>query len=633
MLWLSLAILLIGIIRLRVLATTESSGAPIDETYHFGWVLDTTAALSLPGLDLNGHALQIELQQNNLRYTPQEALPTFSIFREYWRGIGVYIVHAIIQSITPISGLTERLYLARFVNVCLAVILAWAAYGGITRAINNRQVALAVAALLSFTPTLSTSAASVTPEIGALTACLVLFIGLADLYRNGWSLRIGLELALGCLACLVTKNTSWPLIGVIGIMILRRAGLSWRAVFIAGLFPFAVAVTQLEPQGAAHWYRQHIPWTAWSNEDTFLANVDGNLSQLGSSSLHLDETSADRPVIQNLSEMILARMRGKVVTIGSWVRASAGASIVVPVLQQAHPGSEFIAVPGAEVTVIASGEWQFTSYRVEIPATAGYARLALWQMPGTATPVWYDSLVITVGEWDSASPPQFSNEAATQGTWGNRPFQNLLLNGSAEYQWWGVDSAKWTREYPINQRLFAWQDLSRTGPAYLTAARAIFVTLWGSFQNDMPGVTRWQAALIGILVMVGMVGQVIETSRNVRSGLRAQISSIPSWVLECWVLWICTYILIAFFRSDVSGAWINPFFSASGRFILPVLFPLFGLTLTGFGWLSPRRWQSGLLAGLVAAFFLLNIWMLLRVEWPYYYCEIVPRWSCIAALY
>jgi len=624
MLWLSLSILIVGLVRIRIIPITVANGAPIDETFHFGWVLDTVTALSSKGIQL-----QTDFQQTHPSYPPQGSLHPYSLFQEYWRGIGVYLPQAIVQLVVPISSMAERIYLARFVNLCFEVILACTAYVAMSQATPNRRIALTASILLSFIPTLSTSAATVTPEVPAFTACLLLFIALAQLYKNGWSFKTVFWLALGCLSCLLTKNTSWPVIGVIAILILRRAGLPWRVFLLGGAGLVIAAATQLRPEGAAHWYREHLPWEAWGSFDTFLAPVDLSTSKLGRNSLLISNVQEDRPIIQNLSVSSLSNIRGQTVTIGSWVRAPVGTPILLPIFQPSQDGFNFTILPGTENTIVASGDWQFAQYQLTLPVNLTYARISLRQTPNTQTPIQYDGLVLAIGSFSKDGRPQFSNEAATQGIWNENTFVNQLRNGSAESQWWGVDSAKWTKEYPVNQRLFALQDWERTWSGYIKAARAVFVTLWGSFQNDIPGLTPWQDASIGLILAIGLGGLLLRIMQQSQS----RPLPVPKWVLECWILWILVYLLIAFVRSDVSGAWTNSFFSATGRFIIPVLFPFLGLSLIGLDGLQRQPYRNWTLAGLVAFMFLLNLWMLLKVELPYYNCTALPRWICIASLY
>lgn len=627
---LSLSLILIGLVRIQTIPVLTLNGAPVDETYHFGRVIDTITLLNRWGLGSGGDQLQAEFQQANPTYGSLDQTP-YSLFNDYWQSIGIYLIQAVVQLAAPGLSLVERLYLARFVNTCCVVILVNLAYLATARALQNRGIALATAGVLGFVPTLSTSAASVTTEILAFVACLLIFNGLVDLYKNGWSGKVILWLFAGILSCLFTKNTSWPVIGIVIFMVLRRASVP-GLVFLAGALLVSLgAVTQFQPQGAAHWYREHLPLEAWEGYDTWLAPIDNQTSYLGHNSLILMGVASERPLIQHISDSTATRLQGQSVTIGSWVHAPAGTLILLPVLQQTSDEGSFVSFAEAEVTLTASGDWQFAQYHVLLPVRLNHIRIALWQIPGPQAPIQYDGLVMVADDFPEGSQPNFSDNAATDGVWNKQPFVNLLQNGSIEDQWWGVDSARWTIEFPVNQRLFAWQDNRRTTSAYFTAARSIFTTLWGSLQNDVPGSTRWQIAAIGLVLAMGLGGCLFYWIRPAH--ISPGQSSLTTWVIECWFVWLAIYLTMGLARADISGAWVNPYFYASGRFIIPVLFPLAGLALSGLSKLMSKFRRNWMLASLVALVFLLNTWMLLKVERPYYDCSAAPRWSCIASLY
>jgi len=122
----------------------------------------------------------------------------------------------------------------------------------------------------------------------------------------------------GVLLCLTTKISAWMVIGVTVVMLLRWLGISRRLLLAAGtvgVLLLGIAATWLlAPAGAAHWYRQFVPWDEAG--DAQLADIDED-ARIGRRALLLQSDDVDRPVLQYLPETLLPE---KVLLVGYFSR-------------------------------------------------------------------------------------------------------------------------------------------------------------------------------------------------------------------------------------------------------------------------------------------------------------------------
>ena len=178
----------------------------------------------------------------------------------------------------------------------------------------------------------------------------------------------------------------------------------------------------------------------------------------------------------------------------------------------------------------------------------------------------------------------------------------------------------------MNGQLFSLYDIERTGTGYLSGIRSIFVTFWGSFVGgDWPGLARWHYGVIAGLLLVSGLGWL---RRIFRMGLFPQ--AMPLSIAFTFLLAVLMYLFVGVFRMEISAEWAPPLFYATGRHVMPAITMVVLLTLGGLTHLFSKRVLLTVLALLVAGAFLANTWMLLRVELPYFGCQMEVLWDCTA---
>ena len=106
--------------------------------------------------------------------------------------------------------------------------------------------------------------------------------------------------------------------------------------------------------------------------------------------------------------------------------------------------------------------------------------------------------------------------------------------------------------------------------------------------------------------------------------------SMPLSIAFTFLLAVLMYLFIGVFRMEISAEWAPPLFYATGRHVMPAITMVVLLTLGGLTHLFSKRVLLTVLALLVAGAFLANTWMLLRVEIPYFSCQMEVLWDCTA---
>ena len=107
----------------------------------------------------------------------------------------------------------------------------------------------------------------------------------------------------------------------------------------------------------------------------------------------------------------------------------------------------------------ATGDWEFRALTTRI--NPGAEHLAMVLHPVLAGSAVYDDLVVVLGGFNTAIPPQFDSTAANSGSWGGTQFTNLLRNGSAEQRWPRIRFVR-LLAYEPNQMLWGLLSWQRT---------------------------------------------------------------------------------------------------------------------------------------------------------------------------
>ncbi len=651
---------------LRVMATplVDNLGGFPDEVFHFARSLQRARTLALhSGLPLP----RFSAEELNALGTRFDDLCGFGIGSAAEcerntggmpagsgavRGGGVYLLHGLVQLLLPVSDTHSRVLLGRMAALGVGFALAWVMYRLGRELFFERRIAAAAAALTVLLPSVSGILSTLSTEGPALLALALILWAAVAVYLRGFSAARLFGLGLAILAAMFTKITALAVLPVAVLLLLHRAGFRWRGLLLSVLFgvaapaaAFGMMMLATLPVGAAHWYFERAPAMVpihgmsaelarhvidRTEDDVVLPPPLGRMAFSTEWSLGHDTNG----VVQFLPARVSRQLRGMRITVGAWMKAPAGSAVTAPEVILATDNGRQSALRGR--VFMASGDWQFAAYEVQLPARMPDVgvRLRSEKTVDFRLATLWDGVTLAAGSYlASGQPPVYDDAAATAGEWGGTRFVNLLKNGSSEAAWrdvpiglkWFVakyGTGTWTNR--LDGQLFSLYDFERTAPGYLVGLRAIFATFWGSFVGgDWPGLARWHYGVAaGVLVLAGL-----GWLRRIL-GRAVMPEAMPASVAFAFLLAALLYLLIGVARADVSAEWVPPLFYATGRHVLPAITPVMLLTVGGLAQLFSRRATRMVLALLIAGVFLANTWMLLRVELPYFNCPLEIRWAC-----
>jgi len=529
-----------------------------------------------------------------------------------YRGIAYYLPQSIVQlALPPSIGESQRLLAARLVTLSLNGFIIGLAYITIRELFpRQRPLALATAGLAAFIPSFSDMMSGVNLDAGAAFVGALIIYTLARIIRRGLTLArltaLVVEVGLGY----TLKGTVWPLFLVIAFAFWLR--LSGRIRLVAvGLVVLggAAALVGFKPfnwRGTANWFYQ-------TSYQTVLPERTDTSSVVGRYSL---EAAAQEGlyVVQYLPERVVQQLRGKAVTYGVWARTPTGsATVPLPVLD---PGGE-----GADRKLLLSAAWHFYGAVTQVPA--GAENLGLF-LGGDA--VWYDGMVVAEGDFPTDRAPDYAH-----GTWGGRPFVNLLENPSAEDVWPQV-APDVGSPYLLNNRIAAVLAWRRTLPAWFGLTRWLLANFWSSFGGLLPGLSSAQMILPGLLTALAGAGVALVVVRDLPRRtvpFESDSARLGFWMLVAAGLAV---IFLVLYRADLVPnqpamlIWSSARHASAGRIALAAL-----LAMGLLRWV-PRRWQRWTIAIGLAALFLVNTYIFLQVQYPFQHCALPVVTDCLSSI-
>ena len=663
----------------------DNQGGFPDELFHFARSLQSTVDLAevmgIPEPDLNAiNLLKFSTRVDTvcelgfedpdlcLNFIETGRFNKIPIGSGKVRGRGVYLLHGLTQLLLPESDIKSRLISGRIFAICIGIVMIYVVYSLAYLLFDDGRLAIASAALVALMPSVSNIISVVSTEGPALLAVGLVLLASANIAIRGYSLPWLLGLCFGIVACLFTKMTAIVPLPIVGLLLLHKAGFRWRWLLLASLFVFTTIVMVYRTYapskiGVAHWYIERNPGDVsihgtpvdlayqgysksfgdglqdsryymgkWAIVNTYCENYidqDQFVDILDPNKMAVRRCGNVRPIVQFLPNRVARNLAGKRLTIGSWVTSQEGETFRSPDILLTYDNSRQDTLEG--VSYVANGDWQFVAHEVQIPDDVNGIGVRLYVEDKI---VAWDGLTLVEGSFaGSGEPPVFDDVTATSGQWSGSRFTNILKNGSAEKSWKGVPeeivslmkkygSGTWANR--LNGQLFTLYDLDRTGVGYTAGIRAMFVTFWGSFAGgDWPGLARWHYAVaIGFLILSVMGWMRYAWLRSVIQPVMSSIITFPLFLVAG------LYLVVGLLRMEVSAEWIPPLYYATARFLLPAIIPVVLLGLAGLELLTSKKISRIVIAVLVACVFMSNTWMLLRVELPYFNCDLEPRWTC-----
>lgn len=378
---------------------------------------------------------------------------------------------------------------------------------------------------------------SISDDAGAVFTFSLFSYFAVHLIVDGFRWRDALGLFVSAGLCLLTKNTVWVSILLIGLVMLfvffrsRPAWISWG--IIATIFAAGLLLT-IRWGDAASWaptYGADSPTRVRSakavNGDYVLAFSPQN-----------------KQIAQFLPTAAIRPVRGKTVTLGAWIWAEQPTEIYLPYLFITTTSEP--AVQRSPSPVSLTTQPQFFSFTFQFPDDARRSLVFLAPFPNSTSPnlpqVYYDNLVLVVGEL-SGVPAKLSRNTVQ---WNGQELPNLLRNPSAERAWFGSALEKHFGVLPIpilnwSATLATIQDIEASG-AFLNRIRdQLLTTFWAQPAKNYISLLggRKTTLILYAITYLALIGFVSAIWRK-----RKQIHWPASFSLGVFtvILWFQTFI-------------------------------------------------------------------------------------------
>jgi hypothetical protein len=523
-----------------------------------------------------------------------------------------YILLAVPQLLAASQDVESQLYLARLGSIVCYLGVVVSAYGLVREAFPRRpMLAPTVATFIALLPPFTDLMSGVNNDAGAAAAVSLFLWASVRLVRRGPTpARVGATVLLAGV-CVITKSTAGVIAAVVLLIMavgyLPSLARRWLWIGLGLMLPVLLVASVTWGGHAAHWQGDDQP--APANRvmvDTLLGRWALVLSDEGR--LHPSSLMQEPSPAESLN------LRGRTVTLGAWMKAAQepGGSVVLRLDDGVMP---------ERYEVEATTDWQFQAFTATIdlnsPGLTAYAILP--QAGSAAEKVYLDGVVLVDGERSDGSPPRFDSDQAATGWWGQRPFTNLIQNGSAERAWPGLRTWIGNRtmyRYPIAHIFHSLWDWNRTGQVYVPQFLVLFQSFWGRFGWNHLALPGWYFWVLGLLTLAALVGSGAGLVRWFRGdGGRA------SWQRQVLVILTITF-LVGWGQTILR---IHPISFTEGiswpvaRYAAVVIVPTVTFLCLGWTEILPRRWLkevawAGLL-GMVA----LDTVALWTIILPYYY--------------
>jgi len=488
-------VMLLGLVNGLIFVFIMPPWQHYDEPSHFEYAWLIASRQSLPVYPAYDQEKRREIATSMVEhgfYKGLDLLPDLgSQVQPIWIGINVtgalplyHILVALPLRFILNADVDTQLYVDRLVSLVLYLFTLWLAYKVLCEFVPlGHPLRWIVPGAMALLPGFTDLMTAVNNDVGATFVFSLFLLASVRLIFRGFSLRrvIGVLVAAGL--CLLTKNTvlvALPLALLAVVLALRRSRW-WFATWALFFVVLIIAIVSLFSWGdASLWYRnsmQEVP-TQSRRSEAPVGNYAIGLETLPGST----ETSS---VSQLLFADQVQELKGKTVTVGAWIWASAPTQASLPILTDGHQ----TIVQQVNVDVRPS----FHASQAMIAEDANRVWVILQAVPAQgqneAVTIFYDGIILLEGEWPLEMSPVFDNPRAEQGNWGNRQFRNMVRNASAEgagpfVQPWVEMLSKrlpWMAHLSPTLSVNALLDLRNSSGIYRATASRLFQTFWGRF--------------------------------------------------------------------------------------------------------------------------------------------------------
>ena len=523
--WILTVVMLLGLVNGLIFVFIMPPWQHYEEPSHFEYAWLLASRQSLPEYPAYDQAKRREIAASMIEHGFFKGLGFLPDLESHeqpiWIGTNVtgalplyHILVALPLRFILNADVDTQLYAARLVSLALYLSTLWLAYKVLCEFVPlGHPLRWIVPGAMALLPGFTELMTAVNNDVGATFVFSLFLFASVRLILRGFSLGrvIGALVAAGL--CLLTKNTvlvAFPLALLAVVLALRRSRW-WFATWALFFATLIIATVSVFSWGdASLWYRnsmQEKP-TQSRRSEAPVGNYAIGLETLPGST---ETSSVSQPLLADQVQ----ELKGKTVTIGAWIWASAPTQARLPILSD---GLQMI-VQQVNVDVRPS----FHASQAMIAEDANRVWVILQAVPvqgqNEAVTIFYDGIILLEGEWPLETSPDFDNPRAEQGNWGNRQFRNKVRNASAEWAgpfvrpWVEMSSKRFPWAAHLSPTLFvnALLDPQNSSGIYRATASRLFQTFWGYFgwgHISLPSicynVLKWITVLSLLIAPLGL---------------------------------------------------------------------------------------------------------------------------------
>ncbi|MFC2054633.1 hypothetical protein ACFLV7_10130, partial [Chloroflexota bacterium] len=378
-----------------------------------------------------------------------------------------------------------------------------------------------------------------------------------------------------------TKSTAIGALIVLPISLLfaifrgEKRKFAWGFLLISGTIVLGISLSWGD---ANLWYR--------STKQSGPTRISSDQAVVGAHVLYIDAGAGVTPrwmapLFQPLPDNSINELKGKAVTLGTWVWADQNIETLSPILHTNFGKNS--------QTILVTKEPQFIAFQVDIPENTNRVWVSLAPTKSNiseSAQIYFDGIVLAAGRNPLDEPPIFTHEDGSVGTWGGEPFENLIRNGSAEKSGFRFRSevdnlgSRFLGDN-TNPSLLITSLIDYPGAGYYYKATVLrlFRTFWSKFGWGHVHLRIYNAYLsLAIVSTLGVLGAIIGMVR-MWPDLRWEVLFLLGIVFL--ISWGATFVRGATYLG------LGHLYFPVGRNAYPVIIP--SMLIFCFGWLEIIR--------------------------------------------
>lgn len=478
-----------------------------DEPAHFeyAWLIANRLSLPKPGdFDVN---MRLALGKSLItsKFFEKRSSPTPNLTdpsQPLWVGVTqltdpplYYIYSALPLLILRDAPIDTQLHGGRIFSILFFLLTVWAAYLILVELTPPKSfLRWLVPLFLALLPGLVDVMTSVNDHVAAIGVVSLWLLVATRLVKRGLSLDHLAYLILLDVVCVYTQKVAWIVLPLtLPVLLLSatrkvKVWLGWAILAAAGI---GAAFILFQWNDAALWLRRNYQDTA--------TRVSTGLSAPFSTALQAKlypdtswaqaDPSWNAGFLQLLPENQVKPLGGKVVTLGAWVWADKNVTIYGPGLNALYGYNDrWFGFPKISVGTTPV----FVSSTFQLPPDEG--RIQIWLRTTTPDQVngtlYFTGVVMAEGRWPVGTAPQFNAQNGAGGTWGGKPFVNLVRNSFMLGTWpypkpkvlnFVLNHVSGLEPTHVSSIIALALDWKGTAWYTLTSSAVIFRTFWAKF--------------------------------------------------------------------------------------------------------------------------------------------------------